>query len=391
MWKKYKGSYLAYSLMYNFFYLSSALFSSLMSVQLLGRGYTNTQISFVSSCAMVSSLVLVPLMGMVGDRVKGSTLCTVVMSAAAVLGVFYGFTKSLAATALLYSLVVALTGSVTPNLERMAVTSPHPYGKIRFWGTIGWAIGVQLCGLIYQHISPTAVYYFYVLAALTAALGIAGTKNAESSETTSQKQTDKVSGDKKTNGIFSVRFVLYLLISGFFYVTISINSIYLPVMLNAEGFSVDFVSTVISISTLFQLPIIFWGGRLMNRFGNRTLLFITICPLLLQYAIYAFLPIPSVHMMVTLLFQNLSSMAFIMLNMKVVATIVREDRQLTALSFVSTFRSLITIPFQMLAGVLVDSTSYSVLYISLSVMILLTLLLVAVSRIPSGKSIQIYK
>lgn len=39
MLKRYKNSYLSYFLMYNFYYLSWAVFSALISVYLLGKGF----------------------------------------------------------------------------------------------------------------------------------------------------------------------------------------------------------------------------------------------------------------------------------------------------------------------------------------------------------------
>lgn len=39
MLKRYKNSYLSYFLMYNFYYLSWAVFSALISVYLLDKGF----------------------------------------------------------------------------------------------------------------------------------------------------------------------------------------------------------------------------------------------------------------------------------------------------------------------------------------------------------------
>ena len=49
MLKRYKNSYLSYFLMYNFYYLSWAVFSALISVYLLDKGFKASEVSLVVS------------------------------------------------------------------------------------------------------------------------------------------------------------------------------------------------------------------------------------------------------------------------------------------------------------------------------------------------------
>lgn len=54
---RYKNSYLSYFLMYNFYYFSWALFSALISVYLMGKGFKASEVSLVvSSSFLVSTL-----------------------------------------------------------------------------------------------------------------------------------------------------------------------------------------------------------------------------------------------------------------------------------------------------------------------------------------------
>ena len=49
MLERYKNSYLSYFLMYNFYYLSWAIFSALISIYLLDKGFKANQFSLVVS------------------------------------------------------------------------------------------------------------------------------------------------------------------------------------------------------------------------------------------------------------------------------------------------------------------------------------------------------
>lgn len=51
---RFKNSYLSYFLMYNFYYLSWALFSSFISVYLLDKGFKPSDVSLVVSTSFFS-------------------------------------------------------------------------------------------------------------------------------------------------------------------------------------------------------------------------------------------------------------------------------------------------------------------------------------------------
>ena len=68
LYGKYKNSYLSYFLMYNFYYLSWALFSALISVYLMGKGFRASEVSFVVSASFLASMVIQPVIGAWNDR-----------------------------------------------------------------------------------------------------------------------------------------------------------------------------------------------------------------------------------------------------------------------------------------------------------------------------------
>ena len=64
-------------------------------------------------------------------------------------------------------------------------------------------------------------------------------------------------------------------------------------------------------------------------------------------------------------------MAFVMINLRIISTIVDNDRQNTALSLVSACKSFASIVFQMLAGYLIDFTGYQMFYFVLIILCIL--------------------
>ena len=142
--KKYQGSYLSYFLMYTFYYLSLALFSGLISVYLMDQGYTATQVSFVMSCSLVVSMITQPFIGSLNDIFDKKKCNALLLSMTMVFSLLFILVKNIYLIAMIYSIVIAIVNGTNPVIERMATLSRHAYGRIRIWGTIGYALGSQI-------------------------------------------------------------------------------------------------------------------------------------------------------------------------------------------------------------------------------------------------------
>ena len=68
LWQIYQNSYLSYFLMYNFYYLSWALFSALISGYLMNMGFRASDVSLVVSASFLTSLITQPIIGKWNDQ-----------------------------------------------------------------------------------------------------------------------------------------------------------------------------------------------------------------------------------------------------------------------------------------------------------------------------------
>ena len=83
-------------------------------------------------------------------------------------------------------------------------------------------------------------------------------------------------------------------------------------------------------------------------------------------------------------------MAFIMINLKVVGTIVDHKHQITALALASSFRSLVSIAFQFMSGKVIDLLSYNTFYSILFGFACAGLVFSIFYRIESGNDIGMF-
>ena len=210
--KCYKNSYLSYFLMYNFYYLSWALFSALISVCLLDRGFKASDVSLVVSASFLTSMITQPIIGKWNDEFDIKKVNAILFVIVAIGGIVFMVSNSLFMIAVSYSVVLMMINGVNPVMEKIATASPYQYGKIRIWGTIGYALGSQFAGILYDLVAPQAIFIVFVLTMILCIIGLVGTEPDIKKE--AAKENEKV----KTMTLFkNKKFVYYLAICAIFY------------------------------------------------------------------------------------------------------------------------------------------------------------------------------
>lgn len=368
----YKNSYFSYLLMYFF---SLAVFSGYISVYLMDKGYHASQVSMVVSCSFILSMIIQPIVGYFNDHYSQKRLNMLILLLAAVLGIIFIYAQNIYMIALIYSLALGLFNATNPVIENMATLSRFSYGKIRIWGTIGYAVASKISGVIYDDVSPEAMYTFFTIGLILCVIGIYGTQNVK------QVKTQK---KEKTTGLFQKNFIIYLVIVCLFYAITNTNTTYLPAMFQNLGLSMNTISTVIFILTLSELPIIYFSPYYMNRLSNKQLLVGIFVLLIVQFFTYSFIKQEIIVIIVSICTKAVSTMLFIMLNLKIVATIVDMKRQMNALALVQTCRNFGSIVFQFVAGYLIDFYSYDIFYLILCLLSIVGMVICIFYRIPSG-------
>ena len=77
--------------MYNFYYLSWALFSALISVYLIGMGFKASEVSLVVSASFLTSLITQPIIGKWNDQYNLKKVNTILFVIAIVGGLVFMF------------------------------------------------------------------------------------------------------------------------------------------------------------------------------------------------------------------------------------------------------------------------------------------------------------
>lgn len=384
MLERYKNSYLCYFLMYNFYYLSWAIFSALISIYLLDKGFKASEVSLVVSTSFLTSMIFQPVIGMFSDRYDVKKVNFVLFTLAGIGGLAFMFASFLITITIGYSFVLTLINGTNPVMEKIASSSPYQYGKIRIWGTIGYATGSWLAGMIYQLISPSAIFICFIITMILCIIGLLGTQTPSELGQNNEEKT-------KTSTLFhNYKYLYYLIIAAIFQGITNMANTYIPAMFQNDGLKVSLVSTILSFAVLCEAPLVLFSHKFMDKLTNKRLLIIAYSMITIQFLCYALNVWLPLKVIITLITKHPSGMLFIMINLKIVSTLVPKEHQITALAFVQTLRNLSSIIFQNIAGQILDISSYQILFALSLIVIVVGFVLVILFKVPSGKDQKLF-
>lgn len=379
--KKFRNTYAAYLLLYSFYFMSTSLFTTLISVYLMGKHYNASQVSTLVSVAFFLSMIAQPFFGYINERfgiVKMTTL-----SLSAILGGVLGFlwAPNLFWLTVFYGIVLVCLNGTAPMMEVFATQSAYAFGKIRVWGTIGYSLGVQIAGWVYHQFSPQAVYYTVLLTIVLSIFCLSAVRMGNS-----KKREEKVKEPVSLRPLLHNRpYLFFIILIGLASGVGNIGHTYIQNLLMDNGLSVQTAATIVAISVVVEAPLIFFSDRFMDHWPLRVLIALPMGILCAQYAIYA-LPSPILlKVLVTLLAKHTTGMVLIMVSLRFIAQQVNGKDLVLAMAIVQGARYLGTILLQPIAAHFIEVGGYQVMSFFLAGVVGLAFLLSFALKMPQGK------
>lgn len=379
--KKFRNSYAAYLLLYSFYFMSTSLFTTLISVYLMGKHYNASQVSTLVSVAFFLSMIAQPFFGYINERfgiVKMTTL-----SLSAILGGVLGFlwAPNLFWLTVFYGIVLVCLNGTAPMMEVFATQSAYAFGKIRVWGTIGYSLGVQIAGWVYHQFSPQAVYYTVLLTIVLSIFCLSAVSMGNS-----EKRKEKVKEPISLRPLLHNRpYLFFIILIGLASGVGNIGHTYIQNLLMDNGLSVQTAATIVAISVVVEAPLIFFSDRFMDHWPLRVLIALPMGILCAQYAIYA-LPSPILlKVLVTLLAKHTTGMVLIMVSLRFIAQQVNGKDLVLAMAIVQGARYLGTILLQPIAAHFIEVGGYQLMSFFLAGLVGLAFLLSFALKMPQGK------
>lgn len=356
---KFKGSYLSYVITFFFFCFSTGVFSQVLSIYLTGIGKMTAEMTFIISSGNLFGIVLIPVFGFVKDRVRRPYMIMTTLLAAGLLSVVFAFTKSTAVLFVLHGLIVGITSALNPIFENMAGDGKYRYGLVRIWGTIGFAVSSQVAALLLDIADPKWIFFVFLLSTVLSVscffcTGVSAQKSVK----------EKVPVTEQMAFLKQPMFLLFALITIVYMSMIGLNNTFAPILLQDLGVPTSFIGTMLLVSTLFEVPLVFFSNKFMNRFSGKLLAAGSCVLLMIQFLVYGLCG-NVIVVCIAMMLKAVCSQLFVMTMLKVVHGIVRESAVSTALGLISSANAVGSIIAHNVSGFCVEAAGIPALYLVL--------------------------
>ena len=378
-----KNSYIFHAGTSFFFYFAYACYNAMLALYLSDIHFNAQQISLITSAAPLFSIFAQPYLGTLADRFRSPRKVSLVaLFITVVMNIIFIFSHQLIILLITSASILALFNAVTPLTDRIGVSSPYDFGKIRLWGSVGYAIMAQVSGLLYQYISPFANFIAGILGTLITIICIYMVSDPKLSEVPEKEENKLSTVVVMKELVHNIPFMLFLVISFFFWGACSTNFNYLSLFIKSQGGTASQVGTYQLFATLFEIPMILATDYIIKKIPYRYIMMFAIIMSMINFAWYATLP--SVNMIIyVFVFKGFSTVLFTMITVRLVMVLVKEEYVSTAYGIQAMLgKGVGAMLFQLIGGRIIDSIGMNGFYLFLFAGITIAFVVTLFFRMP---------
>ena len=148
----------------------------------------------------------------------------------------------------------------------------------------------QVSGLLYQYISPFANFIAGILGTLITIICIYMVSDPKLSEVPEKEENKLSTVVVMKELVHNIPFMLFLVISFFFWGACSTNFNYLSLFIKSQGGTASQVGTYQLFATLFEIPMILATDYIIKKIPYRYIMMFAIIMSMINFAWYATLP-----------------------------------------------------------------------------------------------------
>lgn len=350
-----RDSYIYYALGNGMFYFSWAMFACIISVYLADNQCSATEISLITSASALFAMATQPICGFFADKYHSPRKVAIVTAFLAIIsGIAFSYSKSFILLFLFNGFTQGFLNGITSLTDRLATASSYGYGSIRLWGSMLYAVGAQVSGLIYDHISPKANYIVFVIGALIVIFNFYMMNENTTTKEKSVKQ-EKITTKEVVLALLKNKAFLFFMIIYFLYQgAATAQGIYFPLFMKELGASTTMVGTAILLFGLFEIPVFYFSDRVIKKIPYKYLMIFACLLALVRYSWYSLCPNPNM-IIYMLFFQGLTNTIFIIVSVKVILVLVDEKYVNTAYGISAMLaRGVAALIYQIVVGNIID-------------------------------------
>ena len=182
-------------------------------------------------------------------------------------------------------------------------------------------------------------------------------------------------------------FLLVVLVGALFSAVVNMNITFVPLYLKSLGMTTSFVGTALLLSTLMEVPLVYFSYKFMDKFPAKFIAAFSFGLMFTEFVIFSRTSSAAVSFIAILLLKATGSQLFFMTLIKLVRDIVEENAVYTAMGVVSTVNSISTIIMQNVGGRITEAVGLHGLYYVLAALSALAIVLCLFLKIKNSKKV----
>jgi len=269
-----------------------AMANAYLPLFLRTKGFTNANVGFLMGLIGMAGVAGPLVIGYLADRLNrrrsllvvclaGFVLLVVIMNNSAGLAVMSALAIGLG---MVCRTPIPLTDSLTiANLP----DASRQYGQVRVWGSLGYIIallGIRVLGLVDEQSSASLAVAMIVPAVITMLTSVSLPFETASADAESASDS---------HGGFDVVFWIFLLGAGLHQLGVTSHYSFFSLYLH-DVLDMDQAGWVWAVGPIFELPVVFFAGRILKKTGLTAALMAAMAAASLRQVSYALMPITAV-------------------------------------------------------------------------------------------------
>lgn len=278
------GQYSRMAIYYLLYYTTVATFVPYFNLYLSAKGFSNSQVGVVLAVIPLIGLIVKPLWGMLSDYFEWHrpAIALSLLMAPIILATFV-YIRSYLVAVVAAAVFAIFQQSVIPIGDSLTMQNAGSknYGKIRMFGSLGYAVVVAIASPIYNQYGIRWMILLYALASGTALIGVWLYPSAQIPVQTISKTGDR---ERQRRNMSMSDGLLRLLKNKSFITVIPFTFIAsIGLFMNGNFFSlyytdlhrpIGLLGFIYALGAICELPVFFWSGHLIERFGCGKVLFV---------------------------------------------------------------------------------------------------------------------
>jgi PPP family 3-phenylpropionic acid transporter len=281
------------------FFASIASVSPFTVLYYRGLGFTGAQIGLLTSITPLITLFSTPLWTGLADVTRRHRL---IMGLALLVGVVLmllfpllnAFAPVLLVSVLFNAFFAPVSSFADSATMVMLADEKEMYGRVRLGGTIGYGLTAPIAGMLVQNYGLK--WAFWGCAALFLLAFIVSQKLVYD-----QVKADDPLGPSVRALLANPRWLLFLTLAVASGVALAATNTYFFPYMEELGAKESMMGLALTIGTLSEIPVLFFGNRLVKRFKPYGLLMLTMVVTVIRFLLYAASGTPSLALFVQLL------------------------------------------------------------------------------------------